>query len=168
MIGERTILRPMRDPRRAVGAGCVLSMILFGFSGCAGMASMKSDTAAADQYRMAEDLFGDGKYSDAVGAYHAVADRYPDDPLAARALYQAAYAQIYYENSNPDYAAGAKDFESLVQKYPDSVWRSPAQNWLTFLNRLDRLKGEREKLKNDLQKLVDLDMQSEKKRRELK
>jgi outer membrane protein assembly factor BamD (BamD/ComL family) len=168
VIDGRTRLRPVRDPRRAALMGCALSMILFGLSGCAGMASMNSDTAAADQYRRAEGLFEKGRYSEAVTAYHAVTDRYPDDPLAARALYQAAYAQIYYKNPNPDYAAGSKDFEDLVQKYPDSSWKGPAQNWLSFLNQLDLLRGEREKLRNDLQKLVDLDLQSERKRRELK
>lgn len=168
MIGGRKILRPARDSRRSVLTGCALSMILLGLSGCAGMTPMKSGGDAADRYRKAESLFESGQYSEAVEAYHQVTDRFPDDPLAGRALYQAAYAQIYYKNPNADYAAGSKDFESLVQKYSDSPWKNPAQNWLSFLNQMDRLKVDREKLRNDLQKLVDLDMQSERKRRELK
>jgi len=113
-------------------------------------------------------MFDRAMYPEAVREYHAVAAQYPDDPLAGQALYEAAYAQIYYKNPDVDYGSAVKDFQNLVQKYPDSAWRGRAQNWLNFLGQLETLKMEKEKLKNDLQKLLDLDMELEKKRRELK
>jgi outer membrane protein assembly factor BamD (BamD/ComL family) len=112
--------------------------------------------------------FEAGRYSEAIQEYRHVADHFPDDKLAAQAQYQAAYTEIYFKNSGSDYGMAAKDFQKLIQKYPNSPWKDPAENWLNVLTQLESLKTEKEKLKSDLQRLLDLDMQSEKKRRELK
>jgi outer membrane protein assembly factor BamD (BamD/ComL family) len=143
-------------------------MLLLLFSGCAGFASLESSTAAAEHFNKAERFFDDGKYSEALKEYRTVTAQFPDDDLADDALYKTAYTELYFKNPAADYGMATKDFQRLIQKYPDSPWKDPAQNWTNFLAQVELLTTEREKLKSDLQRLLDLDMQSEKKRRELK
>lgn len=143
-------------------------MVLLLVSGCAGFASLENSTAAAEHFKKAEGFFEEGKYSEALKEYRTVTAEFPDDDLADDALYKTAYTELYFKNAAADPGMAAKDFQRLIQKYPDSPWKGPAQNWLSFLAQVESLKTEREKLKSDLQRLLDLDMQSEKKRRELK
>ena len=132
------------------------------------MATVKEPTAAAEHFKKANAFFEEGQFVEAVKEYRYLTAQFPDDDLAADAQYQVAYTEIYFKNTGSDYGMAAKDFQKLIQNYPNSAWKDPAQNWLNFLNQLESLKTEKEKLKSDLRRLLDLDMQSEKKRRELK
>lgn len=138
------------------------------FSGCAGFAALENSMSAAEHFKKAESFFENGKYSEAIKEYRTVTAQYPEDNLADDALYKTAYTELYYKNVAADYGMATKDFQRLIQKYPASPWKGPAQNWVSFLTQAESLMTEREKLKSDLQRLLDLDMQSEKKRRELK
>lgn len=167
MKRDRTVFRFNRlRPHPLIRAPFFMLLVLF--SGCAGFASLESSTAAAEHFKKAESFFEDGKYSEALKEYRTVTAQYPDDDLADDALYKTAYTELYYKNAAADHGMAMKDFQRLIQKYPDSPWKGPAQNWVSFLTQEESLKTEREKLKSDLQRLLDLDMQSEKKRRELK
>jgi len=143
-------------------------MLLVLFSGCAGFESLKGSTVVTEHFKKAENFFEEGKYTEALKEYRYVTAQYPDDDLADDALYKTAYTELYYKNAAADHGMAMKDFQRLIQKYPDSSWNGPAQNWVDFLAQEESLKMEKEKLKSDLQRLLDLDMQSEKKRRELK
>jgi outer membrane protein assembly factor BamD (BamD/ComL family) len=144
------------------------SMVLVLASACAEFTPFEGSTVAAEHFNKAEALFDEGRYPEAIKEYRYVTTQFPDDPLADDALYKSAYTQIYFKNSTSDFGAAVKGFQKLIQKYPDSSWKAPAQNWLSFLAQMDSLKTEGDKLKSDLQRLLDLDMKSEKKRRELK
>ncbi|MBI3610740.1 MAG: tetratricopeptide repeat protein [Nitrospirae bacterium] len=153
-----------RFPLWGMGRLCLL---LF-FSGCAGWASLEEATAPAEHFKKAEAFFEGGKYAEAIKEYRYVVNRFPDGDLADHAQYNIAYTEIYFKNASADYEAAVRDFQQVVQKYPESPWKSRAQNWLNFLAQMESLKTEKEKLRSDLQRLLDLDMQAEKKRRELK
>jgi len=159
--GEPSYRRP-----RLGRAGCFVLLQLL--SSCAGAATVEEPTAAAEHFKKANAFFELGQYTEAIKEYRYVTAQFPEDDLAADAQYQVAYAEIYFKNAGSDYGTAAKDFQKLILRYPNSPWKNPAQNWLNFLSQLESLKTEKEKLKSDLQRLLDLDMQSEKKRRELK
>jgi outer membrane protein assembly factor BamD (BamD/ComL family) len=143
------------------------AVLLFAL-GCTGWAPLRSSTDAAGHFKQGESFFEAGKYPEALKEYRTVTAQFPEDELAAAALYKTAYTELYFKNPAADPGISAKDFQRLIQRYPDSPWKGPAQNWINFLTQMELLKAEREKLKNDLQRLLDLDMQSEKKRRDLK
>lgn len=167
MRRDRRVVRFIR-PRRLPRVRAPFFMLLLLVSGCAGFASLESSTAAAEHFRKAERFFEEGHYSEALKEYRTVTAQFPDDDLADDALYKTAYTELYFKNAAADHETAIKDFQRLIQKYPDSPWKGPAQNWTHFLAQVESLTTEREKLKSDLQRLLDLDMQSEKKRRELK
>lgn len=148
---------------------CLLQLLWF-LLACANWASLGflNGGGAADHFRRAEILFGEGRYAEAVKEYRTVVSRFPNDALADDAQYKAAYTELYYKNTAADYEAAGKDFQKLIQKFPESSWTREAENWLALLAQLDSLKKDKEKLKADLQRLLDLDIQSEKKRREVK
>jgi len=151
--------------RRGAGFFVLLQLL----SSCSGFAApVKEPTAAAEHFKTANAYFEAGRYPEAIKEYRYVADQFPNDELAAEAQYRAGYTGIYFRNTDSDYGMAVKDFQKLIQKYPNSSWKDPAENWLNVLTQWEVIKTEKEKLKSDLQRLLDLDMQSEKKRRELK
>lgn len=167
-IGRPKFLTGYRyyGPLRMARAGFFILLQLL--PSCTGWATMEQPATAAEHFRKASALFEAGRYREAIQEYRTVTVEFPNDDLAAESQYQVAFTEIYFKNAGTDYGIAAKDFQKLIQKYPDSPWKNPAQTWLNILNRLQTLNAENEKLKSDLQRLLDLDMQSEKKRRELK
>lgn len=123
---------------------------------------------AERHFKKAEALFADGKYAQAITEYRLIVSQYPEDDLADEALYGAAYAEIYFKNPKPDHSSAGRDFLNLTQKYPESPLKDRAQNWIATLDQLKSLQSESEKLRKDLRRLLELDVQSEKKRKEVR
>jgi len=169
-ISEWMVPIGRRFHRRSRLGGAGVFVLLQFLSSCVGLTSpeLPTATAAADHFKRGEVFFEEGKYAEAIKEYRYVAAQFPNEDLASDAQYKVAYTEIYFKNAASDYGMAEKDFQKLIQKYPNSPWKDPAQNWLSFLTQMELLKADKEKLKDDLQRLLDLDMQSEKKRRELK
>jgi len=161
------VIRALRSGRRLPGRIPIYLTLLLIF-GCAEFSSPKSSSPAAEHFKKAEIDFEAGKYSEAIKEYRFVTAQFPEDEFAAAALYKTAFTEIYFKNPAADPGASKNDFQKLIQNYPKNPWKDQAQNWINFISQMEMLKTEREKLKNDLQRLLDLDMQSERKRRDLK
>lgn len=145
-------------------------MLLACLPGCAQLGSLglvEEDPGEA-YFNQAEVHFQQGRYAEAASAYRSVYTNFPNSPLADKALFKSAYTRSYYKNPSQDISGAVRDLKELISKFPVSSVRPEAQNWLGLLGQIETLKGEKEKLKNDLQRLLDLDIQSEKKRKGVK
>lgn len=120
------------------------------------------------EYRAAAALLEKGRFADAIRGFTTVAERYPKHARAQDALYAAGYARLHPRNPNADLEAALREFQRLVKAYPEGERRDEAQTWITLLTQLAEVRAEREKLRGDLQRLLDLDVESEKKRREMR
>jgi TolA-binding protein len=114
----------------------------------------------------AQDLFQKGDYGSAIKAYRYVVETYPQDSLAAEAQFGLAYTLLYFENPKRDYGEALKEFQRFTERYTISPRLREAKNWVSFLNQLNDQAVENERLKSDLQRLLDIDIESEKKRKE--
>ncbi len=61
------------------------------------------------------------RFDEAAQRFQSVADRHPDDPAAAEALYWAAVSRYKGSGNADDLSSG---WETLRQRYPDSAWRT--------------------------------------------
>jgi TolA-binding protein len=61
------------------------------------------------------------RFDAAAQRFQSVADRHPDDPAAAEALYWAAVARYKGSGNSEDLSSG---WETLRERYPESEWRT--------------------------------------------
>lgn len=135
----------------------------------AGCATLPQPADPAErEFRVAAALLDHGRFAEAIRGFTAVAERYPKHARAQDALYASGYARLHPRNADADTDAAVRDFQRLVKAYPNGPRSAEAQTWIGVLTQLGHLRAEREKLRSDLQRLLDLDVESEKKRRELR
>ena len=127
---------------------------------------MKEPNKALSSLNRAQELCEKGDYTGAIKAYRSVVETYPQDSLAAEAQFGLAYILLYFENPKRDYDEALKEFQRFTERYTISPRLREAKNWISFLNQLNDQAVENERLKSDLQRLLDIDIESEKKRKE--
>lgn len=135
-------------------------------AGCG--AYLRSAEHKNEQYLHNHTLFNQGKYADAIAGFRGFVEKYPDDELADDAQYFLAYTLVYYANKERDYEKGLAEFRRLLVKYPKSYWIKDAKNWAFQIEEMLSLKGENEKLKKDIKRLMKTDIEMEKKRKKIK
>lgn len=114
----------------------------------------------------AHDLFQKGKYSDAEKAFRYVIETYSLDPVAADAQVSLAYTLLYFDNPKRDETKALKALEKFLKNYPTHLRVKEVKNWISILKKLNSERMENKGLKDDLQRLIDIDIQTEKKRKE--
>lgn len=149
-----------------------LFLIFLAFTGCIYIqvpspvyAPADSD-GARDSFNHSRQLFEKGDYEGAIKGYQYILDSYANDPLVPEAQLGLAYAYLHIENPNRNEEKALKAFQSFIEKYPAHPENFEAKNWVKLLTRLNEQKSEIERLKGDLQKLLTIDIESEKKRKE--
>ncbi|HXN07984.1 MAG TPA: tetratricopeptide repeat protein [Nitrospiria bacterium] len=107
--------------------------------------------------------FRNGKYSEALMVYRKVA-RNGNTTEREFAQYQTAFTLSYFKNSHRDYQEALTEFQIFVKRYPESKLKAEALNWISILQTHLNQKNENQKLKADIQKLVDIDLSPDKKK----
>lgn len=150
---------------------CAWLLAVF-LAGCLAVAPQGTPKSAVDPaesaFQRAAELLEKEKFSEAIRAFQKIVEQFPNHVRAEDALYFSGYAHLHYRNPEVDVAEALRNFQRLVRVYPKSANRDHAQNWITLLTSFQTVQTERDKLKQDLQRLLDLDVQSEKKRREIR
>ncbi|HEX9757932.1 MAG TPA: outer membrane protein assembly factor BamD [Nitrospiria bacterium] len=114
----------------------------------------------------AHELFKKKEYSDAEKTFRYVIDTYSLDPLSADARIGLAYTLLYFDNPKRDELKAVKELEQFLIQNPMHPRANEVKNWISFLNNLNEVKIENKRLKDDLQRLIDIDIETEKKRKE--
>jgi len=116
----------------------------------------------------AELLYSQGKYQEAIQVYRQILDDHPPTDAAAEAQFRIGYTLSYFQNPQPDYAKSIKEFQQVLNRFPKSKWAIEAKNWIAILSEMMNQRAENRRLQKDLQQLMMLDIESEKRRREIK
>lgn len=132
----------------------ILAAILF-CSACAPI------TRTPTELDVANNLFAEKRYADAVSAYRAVIRNNPDPQTDAEARFRLAYALAFYENPQLDYAKSIHEFEEFLRLYPEHEKASEAKNIVHILRTVERLN-------KNIQELKKLDIRHEEKRKQRK
>ncbi|MBI5025193.1 MAG: hypothetical protein HZC12_00385 [Nitrospirae bacterium] len=87
------------------------------------------------------------------------------------ALFCRGYILSYPKNPHRDYSKAIKTFEKLVSMFPESPMKSDAEAWIRILSvikeqqeEISRLKAKNQELKDSIDKLKEVDKETEKKR----
>jgi len=93
--------------------------------------------------------------------YRSVLRDRPRDPVAPEALYRLALLYVAPDGPLHDYRAARTAFERLLTEYPDNPHAAEARAWSVALSELERTEAESAKLRANLERLKELDMQQE-------
>lgn len=93
--------------------------------------------------------------------YQEVLRNHPDDDTGPRALYGLGLLYVDPESQLRDYAAARRLFARLATRYPQSAWTREARAWQATLGDLLREEAQAARLRGDMQKLKELDLEVE-------
>ena len=111
----------------------------------------------------ADELARESHPREARAIYEQVLRSHPDDTTAAHALYGLGRLEVA-PGPQQDYRAARATFERLLAKYPDSQWAAEAAAWRTVLRNLEHSEAESASLRDELERMKELDMQQERHR----
>jgi TolA-binding protein len=123
-----------------------------------------SDTDATAMLHRADELAANGSSADARQLYRTVTLRFRGTPAAADALW--SLGRLYTDPSGRLHDWGAADatFARLATEYPDSTHADEARAWHAALSELLRQQASAQRLRTELDRLKDLDLEEERRR----
>lgn len=136
-------------------------------TGCAAFKEVSSKVGIGPLAR-AQSLFSQGKYQEALQVYRQIVHDHPSSSLAAEAQFRIGYTLSYFQNPQQDHGEALKEFQQVLNQFPKSKWVDEAKNRIAALSQLLNQRAENQRLQQDLQQLMKLDIESEKRRKEIK
>ncbi len=143
----------------------VVMLVVFGVTeGCVLLPKTAVMTEPEEEYQNAAALVKEKKYSEALALYREIAVDSPQSAVAADALFEAAYLQVFYDNPQKDYSQALSGFDEFLKRYPDHARAKDARNWRVALKAIVDAKKENEHLLKNIEELKKLDIRHEERR----
>lgn len=139
-------------------------------TGCARLTGGRPDdsspeSAALELLAKADTQTKSGKYADAVKTYKTVVQNHQNTNWAGTAQYESAVIYLSANNPLKDYAQALAKLDEFITQYPNHDRTMEAKNWRMALKTLLELKRENDHLNKNIERLKQLDMRQEEKRR---
>lgn len=106
-----------------------------------------------------------GKYADAAKTYKSVVQNYQNTQWAASAQYETAMIHLSAGNPQRDYALALAKLDEFISQNPNHARATDAKNWRQAIKTLLDLKRDNDRLNKNIERLKQLDMRQEEKRR---
>jgi len=151
----------MRVARRSLGPRVAVVVLL---AGCASFRPKRPPTPAPERSATMVARGDELAQKDPRAAhelYRSVLRDRPRDPVAPEALYRLALLYVAPDGPLHDYRAARTAFERLLTEYPDNPHAIEARAWSAALSELERTEAESAKLRANLERLKELDMEQE-------
>ncbi len=120
--------------------------------------------AAAQLIAQADDLVERGQVQSAYGIYERVLREHPEDPASATALYGLGRLQADPGGRLRNYRGAHAAFSRLLAEYPHSRWEAEARAWRAVLRDLLAREEESARLKSQIERLRQTDLDLERRR----
>ncbi len=133
-----------------------LSLVLLLMSGCA---SFQLDQKAL--YDKGYSLANEKRFGEALQVYRTAVKIDPKSSIAEEAQYQIGYTLVNSANAGRDYDSALREFNRFLEQYPRSDRAPEVSSWVLLLSEYNRLV-------RHIQDLNELDIELEKKRRQMK
>jgi TolA-binding protein len=142
----------------------VLALVLL--AGCAWLrpALPPESDDPTRQVARADELARSGSPNAARSLYRKVIREHRDTPAAGDALYRLGRMYVDPASSLHDWNSAQIAFTRLVNEHPDSPHVDEARAWLAALDDLLHAQADAKRLRDDLERLKELDMQQERHR----
>jgi len=119
---------------------------------------------AARLIAQADDLVERGQPQGAHAIYERVLREHPEDPAGATALYGLGRLQADPGSRLRSYRAAHAAFSRLLTEYPHSRWDAEARAWRAVLRELLAREEESARLKSQIERLRQTDLDLERRR----
>ncbi len=147
--------------RGRAGVACVTTVLL---AGCLWHRARPTPDSGVALVARADALVSDGKPKEAAEIYEQVVRDHVADPVRAQALHALGQLQVDPKSPVRDYRAARRTYERLLSDYPESAWTSEARAWRAVLVELERRDADTARLREDFERLKQLDMNMERRR----
>lgn len=145
--------------RTTLFAGILLIVLT---SGCA---RFFPDQDLPDPLADAQRLQDEGKYAQSLEAYRTFLREHPSSEWAATAKYSIALIHVAPGNPKRNYATALGEFEDFAKQYPQHARAEEARSWQLALRSFLDSRKENERLNQNIERLKQLDVKQEEKRR---
>ncbi len=142
-------------------------MIAMCLGGCAVVKSLEAKKETRVCLMRAQRLFEQGDYEGSLRENQKVLSLYKDVPPGDEALFNTAVIYVHAGYSKRDYRKSLDLFMRLGKKFPKSLWGRQAEIWIGIIRENERLHREVEELNQTLKKSKEVDIEIDKKRKEL-
>ena len=135
-------------------------------AGC-GRFLMKPPPDGDDPTRLvaqADELARNGSPTEAREVYRRVVRHHTQTPAAADALWGLGRLYVDPDSKLRDYASAQVAFGRLLTEHPDSPHVAEARAWHSALGELLRAQDDAKRVKSDLERLKEIDMEQERHR----
>ena len=135
-------------------------------AGC-GRFLMKPPPEGDDPTRLvarADELARNGSSAEARTLYRQIVRDHSQTPAAADALWGLGQLYVDPDSKLRDYGSAHVAFGRLVNEHPDSPHVAAARAWYAALGELMRTQEDANRMKNDIERLKQLDMEQERRR----
>jgi TolA-binding protein len=135
-------------------------------AGC-GRLLMKPPPEGDDPTRLvaqADELARNGSSTEARAVYRQVLRHHSQTPAAADALWGLGQLYVDPDGKLRDYGSARAAFGRLLSEHPDSPHVAAARAWYAALSELMRTQEDANRMKNDIERLKQLDMEQERHR----
>lgn len=143
----------------------ILSISLFS---CSNVATILVERELKVDLEYAENLILQGKYEAALSEFERLEKRHPHTPFSDKIVFNVGFLYLHPDNLKRDISKGINILEAMIKKYPNSRHISNARTLIFYSKENIEQKTEIERLKGEMEKFKDIQIQLEKREKELK
>lgn len=153
----------------------IILILSISFFSCSNVATILVERELKVDLEYAENLILQGKYEAALSEFERLEKRHPHTPFFDKIVFNIGFLYLHPDNLKRDTGRGINILEAMIKKYPNSRHILKARTLIFYSKEnieqkteIERLKVEMERLKGEMEKFKDIQIQLEKREKELK
>ncbi len=143
----------------------ILAISLFS---CSNVATLLKERELKVDLEYADALILQNKYEAALSEFERLDKRHPQSPFSDKIVFNVGLLYLLPENPKRDVSKGISVLENMLKKYPNSRYVLFARPLIFYSKENIEQKTEMERLKGEMEKFKDMQIQLEKREKELK
>jgi len=145
----------------------IIALFLF-LPACSNVATLLKERELKVDLEYADALILQNKYEAALSEFERLDKRHPQSPFSDKIVFNVGLLYLLPENPKRDVSKGISVLENMLKKYPNSRYVLFARPLIFYSKENIEQKIEMERLKAEMEKFKDMQIQLEKREKELK
>jgi outer membrane protein assembly factor BamD (BamD/ComL family) len=147
-----------------------LFIIIFSLSSlaCSNVATLLLERELKVDLEYAENLVSQGRHEAALLEFERIDKRHPDSPFSEKIIFNIGLLYLHPDNKKGEGHKGINTLDRLIKKHPKSKYANLARTLIYYSKENIELKTELEKLKGEFERLKAIQIEFEKREKEIK
>ncbi|MBI5043890.1 MAG: outer membrane protein assembly factor BamD [Nitrospirae bacterium] len=146
----------------------LLAALFLFLSSCSNVATLLKERELKVDLEYADALILQNKYEAAMSEFERLSKRHPQSPFSDKIIFNIGLLYLHPDNLKRDVSKGINILEGLIKKYPNSRYTLYARPLMLYSKEGIEQKAEIERLKGEIEKFKELQIQLEKREKEFK